>query len=112
MPIANCIFEPDVDFIESDAAKVVVSWAKRSDTDSSEMTMMFTRSDKLIGKQYAATCYLSLPSIWSQASVSKLQLGLAKAICESFSLDISKVIVITTIIDSGFVVENGREVHW
>ncbi len=55
MPIANCILAPDIGCIESDAAKVVASWAKRSDTDSSEMTVMFTRSDKLIGKKYLVT---------------------------------------------------------
>lgn len=112
MPIANCIFAPDIDCIESDVVKVIDSWAKHANVDSSEMTMICTQSDKLIGKQYAVICYLSLPSIWAQSSVNKLQTGLAKAIGESFSLDIAEVIVLTTVIESGFVVENGCEVNW
>ncbi|EEX31348.1 hypothetical protein VIC_004296 [Vibrio coralliilyticus ATCC BAA-450] len=39
-------------------------------------------------------------------------MGLAKALSESFSVESQNVLVMTTILSSGFVVENGREVTW
>jgi hypothetical protein len=53
-----------------------------------------------------------LPSHWSKENISKLQLGLAKALSKCLRVSIKQVHIVTNIIDSGLVVENGEETTW
>ncbi|MCV5274217.1 hypothetical protein OFC49_26055, partial [Escherichia coli] len=64
------------------------------------------------GKEYLAVCSLNLPTIWPSKSISLLQLGLSSAISEYYGLDASKVRVMTSLIESGYVVEGGSEIKW
>ena len=53
-----------------------------------------------------------LPSLWSKQDVNSLQTVLAKALVEYFYVTAKGVHVITSIVDSGMVVENGAFVEW
>ena len=76
------------------------------------MTINIVRSSEQHGKKYKAMAELRLPSLWSPEKIPALQTGLAKAIATYFSLSPGEVHVITTVVESGMVVESGEEVHW
>ena len=112
MPIANCILSSQVIANSIDSTGLIEKWGKHSGINTSEMTVTIMRSDEQMGKEYGAICTLNLPNLWSSKSVSSLQVGLAKAISEHFSLKDAEVLIMTSLIESGLVVEGGKEVSW
>jgi hypothetical protein len=112
MPVAICNLSPNLTLGDNAPSEIIKQWGRYSGIDASEMTVTLLRAKQQAGKQYGAICTLQLPNIWSVSSVSKLQLGLAKAISEHYRLGASDVLVMTSYLDSGFVVEGGEEIHW
>ncbi|HCG8634573.1 TPA: hypothetical protein NJ564_004558 [Vibrio parahaemolyticus] len=112
MPIANCILSPNAPDKSISSVNMIELWGKHCGLDTSEMTVTVVRGEAQFGKEYLAVCSLNLPTIWSSKSISLLQLGLSSAISEYFGLDASKVIVMTSLIESGYVVEGGSEIKW
>ncbi|MBR9786968.1 MAG: hypothetical protein GYB40_03425 [Vibrionaceae bacterium] len=112
MPIASCILSPNVSEKPITSESFIELWGKHSGLDTSELTVTVVRGEEQFGKEYLAVCSLNLPSIWSTKSVSLLQLGLSSAISEYYGLETSQVIVMTSLIESGYVVEGGNEIKW
>jgi hypothetical protein len=56
--------------------------------------------------------WLYLPSIWPDDAVAALSEGLAAALAGAFFVELSSVQVVTSIVPSGLVVEDGETVHW
>ena len=109
MPIANCIVASGCQQGSSDLVEL---WANESGQPSEHMTVNIIFSHDQVGAKYGVMATLSLPSIWSDAGISQLQLGLAKALATHFDLSLSEVHVVTSVVTSGLVVEEGEEVHW
>ncbi len=109
MHIANCI----IDQIPSTkGTDIVAEWAKHSGQSASHMTVnLITRSEQF-GNQYEVMVNLFLPSLWSKDNVSKLQIGLARALSHCLQVSLEQVHIVTSIIDSGLVVENGEVITW
>jgi hypothetical protein len=109
MPIANCFLARKLE--ESDAHAIVATWAQRSGIDAAEMTVNVVNA-KQGGKAYAVMAWLYLPSMWSEDDVVALGEGLAAALAEVLNIGVSEVQVLTTIVSSGLVVENGETLRW
>lgn len=109
MPIANCIIASDV---KQGLSNLVELWANESGKSSEHMTINIISSTRQFGNEYSVMANLLLPSAWSSSDVSLLQVGLAKALATHFCISISKVQIVTSIIGSGLVVENGKEIQW
>lgn len=109
MPIANCIVS---DGCPSGNGNVLELWASESGYSSEHMTINILSAKEQVGRQYLVMAQLMLPSLWPASAVSSLQIGLAKSLATYFQLHVSDVQVITTIIPSGLVVENGHEIQW
>ena len=109
MPIANCIISSDCPPVSD---KLVDIWASESGVSSEHMTVNLLANSGQLGKKYKIMATLFLPSLWSAPEMSALQLGLAKALSQCFAVPVSEVHIITTIINSGMVVESGQEVTW
>lgn len=92
--------------------RVVHLWSAASSKDADEMTVNLIEISQQFGKQYKIMADLLLPSAWSAADISWLQLGLAKALSTYFCISIDEIIVLTHIVESGRVVESGQEVRW
>ena len=112
MPIANCIISLDQPKQLDISDEIIELWGKYSGKDTSEMTVMISHSDEQLGKAYSAICCLYLPNVWSRESVSALQVGLANALADCLAVELSDIMIMTSMIESGFVVEKGREVKW
>lgn len=110
MPIANCFVAPSHSLRSS--VDIVAAWAKESGKGAEQMTVNMIYASQQRGKGYAVMANLLLPSLWSRSDISLLQIGLAKALATSFGVDINQIHIVTSVISSGMVVENGQELKW
>ena len=76
------------------------------------MTVNIINSSQQTGKEYAVMANLQLPSMWSSSDISSLQIGLANALAKSFGVSINQIHIVTSIVGSGMVVEDGEELTW
>ena len=112
MPIANCIItskcRSSLDLSES----LITIWSNESKISSEHMTVNVIESNAQYGNEYAVMANLLLPSMWSCNAISSLQIGLANALAQYFDVTLNSVHVTTSIINSGMVVEDGKEIKW
>ncbi|MFV1873604.1 MAG: hypothetical protein ACMZ64_09810 [Oleiphilus sp.] len=109
MPIANCLMTKA---LSKSSASLIDRWAEAAGISSEHMTINLITCQEQLGVSYQVMATLLLPSMWSNSSISAIQLGLAKALAEHFDLSLNEVHVITHIIESGRVVESGHELTW
>lgn len=109
MPIANCFISPSCPLGKGNLVDI---WANHSAQSSEHMTVNFIESKAQFGNEYFVMANLYLPSVWSSASISSIQIGLSKSLAEYFNITIDQVQVITSIVSSGMVVEDGQEIKW
>ncbi|BFM48913.1 hypothetical protein [Marinomonas sp. THO17] len=109
MPIANCLVSSKC---QPGNTNLIDLWANASGQSSEQMTVTISHYDQQFGHDYEVIVNLYLPSLWSKNTISLLQTGLSKALSEHFSLPIEQVFIMTSLIDSGFVVESGEAVNW
>lgn len=64
------------------------------------------------GKRYGAITWLYLPSLWPDEAVAALATDLAAALAERLEVESSSVQVLTSILTSGLVVEDGEIMQW
>ena len=110
MPIANCIVSPDCCSTVQESLSFL--WARESGKSEEHMTINVTQYDRQFGKSYPVMANLLLPSAWPVEDVSRLQSGLAQALSLFFSLPVSRIHIVTLIVQSGHVVENGHRIQW
>lgn len=112
MPIANCIISPELTATLEQPQSLIELWSGHSGQSSEHMTVNLISSIAQVGAGYKIMAFLYLPSLWSDKAVSQLQIGLARSLAEGFACDLSSVQIITTMVNSGFVVENGEQIEW
>jgi len=107
MPIASCITLEHLD-----AEAVAEKWAALVPFAESEMTVATSTVTSVGGRVYSAIAELHLPSMWSSDQIERLQEGLAQALAEVLEIEDSRILVITRIVESGRVVEEGSTLRW
>jgi len=112
MPIANCIITPKCQSSLDHSVSLINIWSKESKLSSEHMTVNLIESKVQLGNNYNVMANLLLPSMWSRKDISSLQIGLANALAQYFSVTLQSVHVVTSIINSGLVVEGGKEITW
>jgi len=112
MPIANCIITSESQKNADNSNNLIELWAKESGKSSEHMTINIITSYKQFGKKYSIMANLLLPSMWSSADISSLQVGLARALSQHYKLNLQDVHVVTSLVNSGMVVEAGKEIKW
>lgn len=112
MPIAHCMVAETYLKKVDGAYNLIELWAIESSKSSEHMTINIISNTEQHGKNYGIMANLLLPSVWSNKEISLLQMGLAKALSTYFKAPISDVHVVTTQVNSGMVIENGKEQKW
>jgi hypothetical protein len=111
MPIVNCFVGEDV-LGGADLEELVPLWAEESGVGAEQMTINVVSPSIQVGAGYQVMAFLFLPSLWSSEDVRRLQLGLASALRRAFAVPAAEVHVLTSIVESGHVVEDGEIVDW
>jgi hypothetical protein len=110
VPIANC-FVDDVLLADLDGDALTALWSEESGIGSEQMTINVIRTHQY-GAPFRVMAFLYLPSLWSSEQVRQLQTGLARALGRGFALAPADIQVITSIVESGQVVEGGETQDW
>jgi hypothetical protein len=111
VPIANCFVRGDLP-ADVDVEGLIALWSEESDVGPEEMTINLIAGARQGGSSYRLMAMLFLPSLWSPDAMRRLQRGLAAALSRGLELPLADVHVITSIVDSGHVVENGETQEW
>lgn len=112
MPIAHCMVTAATLERAIGDVNPVALWASAAGLDCAHMTLNILSLDIQYGKPYDVMAHLLLPSLWSANQMDALQLGLARALGEYFSIGSERIQVCTTLVESGRVVEAGELQHW
>jgi hypothetical protein len=110
MPIATCFAAKTV--AAEKIEEIVTEWAGISGTAKKDICITLVPYHLQGGQQYDMLVNLYLPTLWSKTDVKKIQLGLLKTLCKHLELAEEKVFIMTSLIASGHVVENGAIVSW
>ena len=111
MPVASCVLAPELALVGR-AEDLLLAWSNQAGVDQSLLTLDICRAEQRLGKSYLIITTLFLPSAWSPSQVNTIQLALAKTLAIYFQIELSDVLVITQVIQSGLVVEHGQLVVW
>lgn len=111
MPIANCfIKESEVALDGLDL--LVTEWASKIGTDVNDITMTFVPVLKQAGQTYSVLINLYLPDFWSGDDVKGIQISLLDSVCKCLNVKADRIFILTMLISTGNVVENGKIVSW
>ncbi len=108
MPIANVLVSKELQARATELADFTLSWSAESELSGKHMTVNFLPGLCQSGAAYDLMAVLYLPTLWSEENVQALQVGLANALAKRLDVRPDRVHVMTTIIQSGRVVEDGR----
>lgn len=112
MPIANCIVTDKYRNTNDKSLDLVTLWANESFKPAEHMTINIISCNEQYGNQYGVMANLQIPTIWSSNDISLLQLGLVKALSIYFKAPMNDIHVVTTLISSGMVIEDGEVITW
>ena len=91
---------------------LTVLWSEESGVGSEHMTINVISGARQTGAPYRVMAFIYLPSLWTSEQVGRLQVGLARALARGFAGAPGEVLVVTSIIESGHVVEGGETKAW
>ncbi len=111
MPIANCFCKRD-EISKEKSEKIVSDWAEIAGVDEKEITVNFIHNYSQFGQSSVVLANLYLPSLWSEETIKRIQLGLMEILSKYLEIDKNEIFIMTSIINSGHVVENGNVVDW
>lgn len=111
MPIGICYIKNKV--VDHQKFETHVSkWADKIGVNTSDVSITIIRDFAQFGQTYDILFNLYLPSIWSKKDTSMIQTELLAMLCEAFKIHPKNIFILTNIIQSGHVVENGKIVNW
>ena len=111
MPIAICNIKNKA--IDREILEPLVSkWADKIGVNISDVSITFVPNCIQFGQQYDILCNLYLPSLWEKENVKLIQNELLVALVDAFKIQPEDIFIITNIVQSGNVMENGQIVEW
>ncbi|OEY65927.1 hypothetical protein [Marinobacter sp. X15-166B] len=87
-------------------------WSQLSGQSANQMTINVACTEECYGRSYDVLSRLLLPDVWSAEDVATLQVSLATALATYFQVPIDGVVVVTSLVRTGHVVENGELQRW
>lgn len=111
MPIANCYIN-DITITNKQLETLAKEWAETIEVDLKNICLSIIDVSQQAGQNYKVMVILFLPSIWDKTNIERIQLSLDKLLKKHLKLGVSDVFIITNIVQSGNVTENGNIVKW
>lgn len=111
MPIANCYIK-DTQVINNEFQDLATLWAEKINVDVKDICLTFIPNCIQAGQQYEILVNLYLPSLWKKDAIKNIQKSLLMILAGHFHISPKHIFIMTSIIQSGNVVENGEVVEW
>lgn len=112
MPIANCIMTLDLAGGVPSGKDLISRWAEISGTSADHMTINLIQAVAQYGVAYRLMADLQLPDLWSADKCRAIQEGLASALSDIFEIPLAEIHVVTQMVSTGQVVEDGKTEIW
>jgi len=111
MPIVNCFIKEKA--LSPEKLKHIVNdWAELIGVNTEDICINVLTNFVQHGQQYEALAYLYLPSLWKEQAVEHIQKSLVEVLRRALNTTADQVMLLTSIIPSGHVVEKGKLVKW
>lgn len=110
MPIANCFIKNKMNFSNIDSLLKTLS--DKLTLSISDITINFIRSSEQVGRSYDLMIFLYLPTLWKQEDVERVELTFVNTFSDHFKLSSNNIFLITTMVQSGHVVDNNKIQRW
>lgn len=111
MPIANCYIN-QITASTQQLETLTKEWADSIDVALKDICLSFIEVSNQTGQKYKVMVNLFLPTIWDKLSIERIQINLDRALKKHLNLRNEDVFIITSIVQSGNVVENGQIANW
>ena len=111
MPIAHCLVK-DFVILPHEWDDVVTDLAEKAKLNKTDITLNVIANTHQFGNHYKIMVNLYLPTLWTSMDVELIQTSLLQAFIENLKLNPSEIFILTSLIESGHVVENGKIVWW
>ncbi|MBC9796109.1 hypothetical protein [Sinomicrobium weinanense] len=111
MPILHC-FVKQKDVPELLLDSIVKEWGMRIGVADNDICINMVSGFVQAGKSYAILANLYLPALWSDQDVRNIQQSLLEVLSGNFHVREEDIFIMTSIIQSGHVVENGQIITW
>lgn len=111
MPIAHCLVN-GIDIVPDQWERIVAELAAKAKLSVSDITLSIVTGIKQFGNPYKVMVNLYLPTLWNSVDIELIQKSLINALVSNLELPPEEIFIMTTLIDSGNVVENGKIVWW
>lgn len=91
---------------------IVSQWAENSSLDTDDVTLNVIPEFMQEGMNYSLLVNLYLRSLWPEEDIVKIQMALMQALQQNLKAPSDEIFMITSLIQSGHIVENGDIVRW
>lgn len=111
MPIATC-FLKNKKADDNTLGVIANEWSTVINVDVKDISITFVQDYYQAEQNYSALVYLYLPSLWSEKSIKNIQTEPLNLLIQHLNISHDRILIITSIIQSGHVIENGDVVIW
>lgn len=111
MPVLN-LYASNISTTQEQLDNIVFEWANEIAVNIKDISIALIEAKIQAGNKYKIIANLYLPSLWNGEDISHIQLSLSRLIIKHLNLTLKDVFIMTSIIQSGNVVENGKTIKW
>lgn len=111
MPIAHC-FIKEKEIVSSKIEDMAIEWANTIGVETKDVCLNLITDFYQFGQKYTILVNLYLPTVWSEDERKKIQIGLLQVLAKHLQVTPEKIFIMTSLIQSGHVVENGEILYW
>lgn len=111
MPILH-LYTSNISPTKEQFDTLVVEWANEIAVNIKDISIILIETKIQAGNKYKIIANLYLPSLWNAEDISHIQLSLSRLITRQLNLTSKDVFIMTSTIQSGNVVENGKTIKW
>ena len=111
MPIANCFIKKEL-LKKPNKYQLVEDWVSSINVDVEDITLNLIAAFEQLGNNYKIMVQLYLPSLWTENNIKNIQVQLIRVLKNFFEVKEKDIFILTNIIKSGHVVENGQIIRW
>lgn len=110
MPVAVCYSKTVIS--TNDLEKVVDEWSELAGVAREDVSITMVNDFIRAGKDYTVVVNLFLPSLWKKNEVIIIEKGFLELLSKYMKIKKEEIFIMTLIIQSQHVIDNGDVVSW
>ncbi|WP_438446098.1 hypothetical protein [Gorillibacterium sp. sgz5001074] len=112
MPMAFIYVGKDLPVSEEQTEKLMGAWSSLAKISLKDITVTVMEHVHQAGKAYKAMVRLCLPSRWEESDVRRITMSLHEAMVKTFHLPAEDIVILTSLLESGKILDRGKIIEW